>query len=131
MKLVLIRILLGWVTLKLRRNSAIAAILCSFAFFALAAHATSLRIVSYNIHCSDQSSDNNITGSAHTLPTVIQAIGLHHIGTNAQQVDIINCEELQSTTLSNFVVQLNAIYGAGTYTYDTTSDPNTGGGPDG
>jgi hypothetical protein len=43
----------------------------------------------------------------------------------------MSCEELNSTTLSNFVVQLNLIYGAGTYTYDRTTDPNTGGGPDG
>ena len=90
-----------------------------------------LRIVSYNIDCADQSSDGNITNSTHSLPTVVQAIGLHHLGTNAQPVDVMSCEELNSTTLSNFVVQLNLIYGAGTYTYDTTTDPNTGGGPDG
>ena len=90
-----------------------------------------LRIVSYNIDCSDQNSDGNITNSIHSLPTVVEAIGLHHLGTNAQPVDVMSCEELNSTTLSNFVVQLNIMYGAGTYTYDTTSDPNTGGGPDG
>jgi hypothetical protein len=90
-----------------------------------------LRIVSYNIDCADQGSDGNITNSMHSLPTVVQAIGLHHLGTNAQQVDVMSCEELNSTTLSNFVVQLNNIYGAGTYTNDKTSDPNTGGGPDG
>src|SRR6202034_3080742 len=38
---------------------------------------------------------------------------------------------LNATTLSNFVVQLNIIYGAGTYAYDKTADTNTGGGPDG
>ena len=90
-----------------------------------------LRIVSYNIDCADQSSDNNITGSGHTLPTVVQGIGLHHIGTNAQPVDVMSCEELTSTTLASFVAQLNTTYGAGTYNYDTTTDPNTGGGPDG
>ena len=90
-----------------------------------------LRIVSYNIDCSDQNSDGNITNSIHSLPTVVQAIGLHHLGTNAQPADVMSCEELNSTTLSNFVVQLNNIYGAGTYTYDTTTDLNTGGGPDG
>ncbi len=99
---------------------------CSFG-----AWAKTLRIVSYNIDCEDKGSDNNITGSAHSLPTVVQAIGLHHLGTNAQQVDVMSCEELNSTTLSNFVFQLNAIYGAGTYAFDTTTDPNTGGGPDG
>jgi hypothetical protein len=90
-----------------------------------------LRIVSYNIDCADQGSDNNITGSTHSLPTVVQAIGLHHLGTNAQPVDVMSCEELTSTTLSNFVAQLNIIYGAGTYAFDPTADPNTGGGPDG
>jgi hypothetical protein len=95
------------------------------------ARGATLRIVSYNIDCSDQASDNNITGATHSLPTVVQAIGLHHIGSNAQPVDVMSCEELTSTTLSNFVTQLNAIYGAGTYAYDTTTDPNTGGGPDG
>jgi hypothetical protein len=90
-----------------------------------------LRIVSYNIDCSDQSSDGNITNSIHSLPTVVQAMGLHHLGTNAQPVDIMSCEELNATTLANFCTQLNLIYGAGTYTFDTTPDPNTGGGPDG
>jgi hypothetical protein len=90
-----------------------------------------LRIVSYNIDCSDQSSDGNITNATHSLPMVVQAIGLHHLGTNAQPVDVMSCEELNSTTLSNFVVQLNLVYGAGTYAYDQTADPNTGGGPDG
>jgi hypothetical protein len=90
-----------------------------------------VRIVSYNIDCADQGSDNNITGAAHTAPTVIQAIGLHHLGTNAQPADVIGCEELTSTTLSNLTFQLNGIYGAGTYGYDTTPVPNTGGGPDG
>jgi hypothetical protein len=93
--------------------------------------ARTLRIVSYNIDCADQSSDNNITNSTHCLPTVVQAIGLHHIGTNAQPFDVMNCEELTTTSLSNFVKQLNVIYGAGTYTNDKTADPNTGGGPDG
>jgi hypothetical protein len=46
-------------------------------------------------------------------------------------MDVMGCEELTSTALSNFVVQLNNIYGAGTYTNDRTADPNTGGGPDG
>lgn len=110
---------------------AVVVALAAAIFLPINADARTLRIVSYNIDCADQSSDNNITGTAHTLPTVIQAIGLHHIGTNAQQADIITCEELQSTTLANFAAALNNIYGAGAYTYDPTTDPNTGGGPDG
>jgi hypothetical protein len=62
---------------------------------------------------------------------VVYAIGQHHIGTNVQQMDVMSVEELTSTTLSNFTSELNALYGAGTYTYDTTKDTNTGGGPDG
>jgi hypothetical protein len=95
------------------------------------ARGKTLRIVSYNIDCSDQGKDGNITNAMRSLPTVVQAIGLHHLGTNAQPMDLMSCEELNSTTLSNFVVQLNITYGAGTYTNDKTTDPNTGGGPDG
>src|SRR6516225_8675758 len=68
--------------------------------FAAVAHATTLRIVSYNIDCADKGSDGNITNATRSLPTVVQAIGLHHLGTNVQQVDVIGCEELLSTTLS-------------------------------
>jgi PKD repeat protein len=95
------------------------------------ARAGILRIVSYNIDCADQSSDNNITGPAHSLPTVIQGIALHHLGTNAQPVDALNVEELQTTSLAYFTAALNNIYGAGTYAYDTTADNTTGGGTDG
>jgi hypothetical protein len=112
-------------------NWMIVAVVLATGFCACGAWGRTLRIVSYNIDCADQGSDNNITGSTHSLPTVVQAIGLHHIGTNAQPVDVMSCEELNSTTLSNFVVQLNIIYGAGTYTYDTNKDTTTGGGMDG
>jgi hypothetical protein len=101
-------------------------VLCAFS-----ASAKTLRIVSYNIDCSDQGSDNSITNSTHSAPTVIKAIGLHHIGTNAQPVDVLGVEELTSKTLSLLVTQLTNIYGVGSYTFDPTSDPNTGGGPDG
>ena len=90
-----------------------------------------LRIVSYNIDCADQGSDNNITGPTHSLLTVVQGIALHHLGTNAQPPDILGLEELKTTTLSNFVAVLTNYYGAGSYTFDQTTDPNTGGGPDG
>ena len=42
------------------------------------AQAKTLRIVSYNVDCSDQSSDGNITNAFHSLPTVVEGIGLHH-----------------------------------------------------
>jgi len=114
-----------------QRSRVITATVLVIGIWACQARCTTLRIVSYNIDCADQGSDNNITGSTHSLPTVVQAIGLHHLGTNAQPMDVMSCEELNSTTLANFAAQLNNIYGAGTYTYDPTSDPNTGGGPDG
>jgi len=117
--------------MKLFRSCIIGLVVLGVGVCAGVARGKTLRIVSYNIDCADQSSDNNITGAGHTLPTVVQGIGLHHIGTNAQPVDVMGCEELTSTTLANFVAQLNVIYGAGTYAYDMTTDPNTGGGPDG
>jgi hypothetical protein len=116
---------------KLQPRILIYAVITLFIVLASSAPAKNLRIVSYNIDNADQSSDNNITNASHSLPTVIQAIGLHHIGSNAKQVDVIGCEELTSSTLSLFTAGLNNIYGAGTYAYNTTSDPNTGGGPDG
>ena len=57
-----------------------------------AAWGKTLRIVSYNIDCADQGSDNNISGTTHSLPTVVQAIGLHHLGTNSQPMDVMSCE---------------------------------------
>jgi hypothetical protein len=121
-----------WQSSKVKlHQSRILAAACLLAVCTCSGAVKTLRIVSYNIDCSDQGSDNNLTGSAHSLPVVIQAVGLHHLGTNAQPVDVLGVEELTSTTLSNFVAQLNAIYGAGTYARDTTTDPNTGGGPDG
>ena len=93
------------------------------------APAQTLRIASYNIDSQDQGSDNNITQStgatAHSLPTVIQGIGNHHIGTNAQMVDVLGMEEMMTsktgtlnTTMTDMTAQLNAIYGAGTYSFD-------------
>ena len=119
------------IAVKLRRNRVILALVLGLALIAGGAWGGTLRIVSYNIDCEDRGSDGNITNSFHSLPTVVQAIGMHHLGTNAQPMDLMSCEELNSTTLSNFCVQLNVIYGAGTYAYDKTADPNTGGGPDG
>src|SRR5438874_1102222 len=91
----------------------------------IAAGATTIRIASYNIDSQDQSSDNNITGASHSIPTVIQAMGLHHIGTNAQPVDVLGLEEMLTsttagfnTTLSDATTALNNIYGAGTYSFD-------------
>jgi hypothetical protein len=117
--------------MNLPRSWIILVTLLAIGFCAPKACGATLRIVSYNIDCEDRGSDGNITNATHSLPTVVQAIGLHHLGTNAQPMDVMSCEELNALTLSNFCTQLNGIYGAGTYTYDKTTDPNTGGGPDG
>lgn len=117
--------------MKLYRNWMIEAVVLGVGIYACGAGGRTLRIVSYNVDCYDQSSINNITNVTHSLPTVVQAIGLHHIGTNAQPMDVMSVEELTSTTLTNFVAQLNVIYGASTYAFDPTADPTTGGGQDG
>ncbi len=124
--------MLIWLVLKsFRCRLPLLALLLVIEFSPDQAHSKTIRFVSYNIDSADQGSDNNITGPTHSLPTVIQGIALHHLGTNAQPVDLIGCEEDQSTTLSNLVVQLNLIYGAGSYTNDKTADLTTGGGTDG
>ena len=117
--------------MNLQRSGIIVATALGLIVCAGKAWPATIRFVSYNLDCADQASDNNINGTAHTVSTVIQAIGLHHLGSNAQQVDVLGVEELTSATLSDLVTQLNLIYGAGTYVYDTTVDPNSGGGPDG
>ena len=96
---------------------------------------TELRIAEYNIDDSDQGNNNNITGASAGVPAVLEAIGLHHIGTNAQPIDVLALTELldtnnnsiTSTTLPAVVTALNNFYGAGTYAYATTPDPTSGG----
>jgi autotransporter-associated beta strand protein len=97
--------------------------------------ATTLRIGEYNIDCSDQGNNNAVSGASAGIPEVIQAMGQHHLGTNAQPVDVMMLTELldtnnnsiTSSTLPALVNSLNSIYGAGTYAYDTTPDPTSGG----
>jgi hypothetical protein len=99
------------------------------------AQAETLRVVEYNIDCSDQGNNNNITGSSAGIPGIIQAIGNHHIGSNAQPVDVLaltemldtNNNSITSSTLPALVNALNAVYGAGYYAYDNTPDPTSGG----
>jgi hypothetical protein len=118
-------------TLEIRRVSCRLVLAASLMLLATSAQSAGLRVVSYNIDCADQLSDDNITQSYAGLPTVLQAIGQHHIGTNVQQIDVLGVEELNPTTLSNLVTAMNNIYGAGTYAFDPTNDPTTGAGTDG
>ena len=105
---------------------------CSLAVLpAASALGTTLRIASYNIDSSDIG-DNTTLGN---VATVVQGIGNHHMAGNAQPVDVLGMEELldtnnnslTSTSLPALVNDLNALYGPGTYAYDTTPDPTTGG----
>jgi hypothetical protein len=107
---------------------------------AAATAAGAVRIVTYNIDCSDRS----LVAPSAGFDTVIQAIGNHHIAGNAQPVDVLCLEELDgvqpapqgnSATLPYITSALNAIYGAGVYAFDPTRDPTdantTGNGPSG
>ena len=99
---------------------------CSWALAVASVEAVeTLRIVTYNIKA-----DTGSSTSGPGLTTVLQAIGSEHLNGNAQPIDVLALQELYSTpstTLGYIVGQLNGIYGAGTYAYDTTSDPTTGG----
>ena len=113
---------------------AVAALMLAVARTAAAA-TTELRVAEYNIDDSDQGNNNNITAANAGVPAVLEAIGLHHIGTNAQPIDILALTELldtnnnsvTSSTLPLVVSSLNNYYGAGTYAYATTPDPTSGG----
>jgi hypothetical protein len=97
--------------------------------------ATTLRIAEYNIDCSDQGNNNAITAGTAGLPSVIQAIGQHHLNSDAQPVDVLlmtemldtNNNSIASSTGTAMMNALNAIYGPGTYAFDTTPDPTSGG----
>ncbi len=107
------------------------------------AAAGTLRIVNYNVDADTGSNGFNLSNAS----TVFQGIGNAVLPDNlpAQPIDVLAVEELQysganansppSATLANLTNQLNAIYGAGTYAYDTVnniSDGNsTGNGPSG
>jgi hypothetical protein len=104
------------------------------------ASAEDLRIVNYNIDADTGGAVGAAGGvdSGPGLSTVLQAIGAEHLAGNAQPIDVLALEELNGTganavnannaTLQFVVGQLNAIYGAGTYAYDLTTDPTDGAG---
>ncbi len=101
------------------------------AFLCCPVYATTLRIATYNVDCSDTASNSNVPD----LAAVLQAVGQHHMAGNAQPIDVAGLQELLdtndntvvSTTLPALVNQLNTFYGSGTYAYDPTPDPTTGG----
>ena len=103
--------------------------------------AETLRIVTYNIQADTGGANGAIGGptAGPGLTTVLQAIGSESLNGNAQPIDVLALQELYktpTTTLQFIVGELNPIYGAGTYAYDTTNDPTdgnqlTGNGPSG
>ena len=102
-----------------------------------------LRIVEWNVESDTGGAVGQIGGvdAGPGLSTVFQAFGAENLNGNAQPVDVLALEELNGTganannatnaTLQYFVTQLNNIYGAGTYAYDTTTDPTDGAGTTG
>jgi hypothetical protein len=95
-----------------------------------------LRIVTYNIDADTNSTQGQMGGplSGPGIDTVLQAIGNAKLAGNAQPIDVLALQELwfapfitlQNGNMNGVVDKLNAIYGAGTYAYDPTSDPTTG-----
>src|SRR4051812_21834835 len=115
-----------------RTARSIGTCLLALALFASTASAQILRVVSYNIDADTGGADGALGGvyAGPGLATVLQAIGNEHLNGNAQPIDVLSLQELNysrtTTTLSFITSQLNSIYGAGTYAYDTTLDPTTG-----
>jgi endonuclease/exonuclease/phosphatase family protein len=109
-------------------------------FFRSSALATTgtIRIAEYNINADTTEFEDESPSQGTDLETVLQGIGedpLNDNGTsNAQPFDLLALEETYNSsgysgapTLSSIVSNLNAFYGAGTYAYNTVSDPTTGG----
>ncbi|HSV14351.1 MAG TPA: hypothetical protein VLI90_08835 [Tepidisphaeraceae bacterium] len=102
-----------------------------------AALGTTVRVVSYNVDCSDLTNNTDPKANANLpdVATVLQAIGVHQIGGNAQRFDVLGAQELLDTnnntitsaSLPALVNDLNAVYGAGAYAFDSTPDPTAGG----
>jgi hypothetical protein len=95
------------------------------------ASAQTLRIVTYNVDADTGGGVGQMGGpdSGPGLTTVLQAIGNESLNGHAQPIDVLALQELNgtpTTTLNYIVGQLNNIYGAGTYAYDTTTDPTDG-----
>jgi hypothetical protein len=107
---------------------------CAFVVLILVSPASAqfLRVVTYNIDADTGGAPGEMGGvySGPGLTTVLQAIGNAKLAGHAQPIDVLALQELNysqtSTTLGFIVSQLNNIYGAGAYAYDTTFDPTTG-----
>jgi len=105
--------------------------------------AEDLRIVTWNIDADTGGSVGQMGGvdGGPGLVAVLQAIGQEKLAGNAQPIDVLALEELNGTgtnaanatnaTLEYVTTQLNDIYGAGTYAYDTVTDNTTGSGDTG
>ncbi|HVU87780.1 MAG TPA: dockerin type I domain-containing protein [Pirellulales bacterium] len=105
--------------------------ICGWILLAPRVDAQTLRVVTYNIDADTGGAAGQRGGptAGPGLTTVLQAIGAENLAGNAQPIDVLALEELYktpTTTLQYIVDQLNAIYGAGTYAYDATTDPTTG-----
>jgi endonuclease/exonuclease/phosphatase family metal-dependent hydrolase len=106
----------------------------SASFFALAlgtaagSAAAGIRIVTYNIDCSDQSIVTPNAG----FDTVIKAIGNYHIAGHAQAVDVLVLQELDGIqpapqgNSASLVAIVNELNVGASYAFDPTADPTDG-----
>ena len=93
-----------------------------------------LRVVTYNLDADvDRNDDGSITAAdgvpSPVLGNVLSAIGNYQLAGRSQPIDVLALQELYftpSVTLQNVVDQLNSVYGAGTYKFDTRVGGTTG-----
>lgn len=85
-----------------------------------------LRIVNYNITAADQLPRAG-------LATLVQAMAAETVNGLADQVDLLTIQEVQSqaVTSASVAATLNAIYGAGTYSFGSLNGATTGAGTQG
>lgn len=119
-----------------------AVLICVVGFVSLA-RAQTLRIATYNIDADTGGAVGQMGGpqGGPGLVDVLQAMGVAKMNGHAQPLDVLALQELHydnpsiSQTLTYLTTQLNNIYGAGTYAYDTFVDATngdlTGNGPNG
>jgi exonuclease III len=111
-----------------------------------AALGSTIRIVSWNIDADNTApagshngisyggSNSGIPAQSAAMETVLEAIGTENAVNSSQAFDVLALQELYQTpsiTMGSIVNALNTKYGAGTYAYDTTTDPIDGSGTSG
>ncbi|HEY1628365.1 MAG TPA: hypothetical protein VGF52_00820 [Tepidisphaeraceae bacterium] len=112
----------------MRRKNRIAVVVFSIFLTCAVGLGETLRVVDYNI-ASAASGGAPRTG----LSTILQGIGNESVGGDAQPIDLLALEEVQTqaTTTQDVVSLLNSTYGAGVYSRGTLNGDSTGAGTQG